>query len=90
MHSQWGNGGRGLIDHDEIYLRFPVSPRTDAGSMWPNRQNFRVGVTRAKIRTTIMSSNDDICVLLIPQRIKQVEGARRAQDHGQFSCATYR
>ena len=66
--SQWGNGGRGLFDYDEIYLPFLVSPRTDAGSMWPNRQNFRVGVTRAKIRTTIMSSDDDVCVLLIPQR----------------------
>ncbi len=29
--------------------------------MWPNCQNFRVGVTRAKICTTIMSSNDAHC-----------------------------
>jgi DNA helicase-2/ATP-dependent DNA helicase PcrA len=41
-----------------------VSSNVLAGSVMQARQNFRVSITRAKTRTTIMTPQDDICVLL--------------------------
>ena len=43
-----------------------VGGNVNSGTMTQARQNFRVSVTRAKMRTTIMSPNDDVCVLLVP------------------------
>jgi DNA helicase-2/ATP-dependent DNA helicase PcrA len=36
------------------------------GAMTQARQNFRVSITRAKIQTTIMTPQIDVCVLLRP------------------------
>jgi len=43
-----------------------VSGNVLDGAMSQARQNFRVSITRAKMRTTIMTPRDDICVLLRP------------------------
>ncbi|MFT4954916.1 MAG: DNA helicase-2/ATP-dependent DNA helicase PcrA [Brevundimonas sp.] len=43
-----------------------VGGNVNSGAMTQARQNFRVSVTRAKIRTTIMSPKDDVCILLLP------------------------
>lgn len=43
-----------------------VAGNFNSGAITQARQNFRVSVTWAKIRVTIMSPSDDVCVLLMP------------------------
>ncbi len=57
----WPKRARGEIvaNPDRI-----VTANSQVGSMSHARQNFRVSITRAKSRTTILTPRDDICVLL--------------------------
>ncbi|TIP26217.1 MAG: ATP-dependent helicase [Mesorhizobium sp.] len=55
--------GGAIVSNSDRVVRSNL--RENIGS--DTRQNFRVSVTRARTRTTIMTPADDICVLLIPE-----------------------